>query len=339
MKQGFPPECLKPSSSRWARLANKYLARRLLTLVPVWIGISVLAFVIGHLASGDPGEAILTGELGRPPSHAELAGFDRTLGLDRPLVVQYWHWVVGALHGNLGQSYRTGETVVGVLTSRLPATLVLASAAFALTVLIAVPLGTWAAFRASAWPDGITRVVSVGSAALPSFWVGYLLIIVFAVHWHLVPAQGNRGSHAVILPAVTLAVALVGVPLRLVRTSVLEVLNQDYVRTAKALGTPPLRVVGRHVLRNAVGPVVTYLGLVFAMELSTSVVVETVFAWPGVGLAVTDAIHGRDYPVVQGFVLLMGTVFVVVNLGVDLLYRMLDPRIRLGARAGAKHGG
>jgi ABC-type dipeptide/oligopeptide/nickel transport system permease component len=182
-------------------------------------------------------------------------------------------------------------------------------------------------------PDGATRFVSVGSAALPSFWVGYLLIIVFAVHWHLAPAQGNQGFKALILPTLTVAVALVGVPLRMIRTSVLEVLHQDYVRTARAVGTRPSRLIVRHVLRNAIGPVVTYLGLVFAMELSTSVVVETVFAWPGIGLAVTNAIHGRDYPVVQGFVLLMGTVFVVVNLSVDVLYRLLDPRIRLGAGA------
>jgi peptide/nickel transport system permease protein len=321
-----------------ARLRNSYLARRLLTLVPVWLGISVLAFVIGHLAPGDPGEAILSGELGRPPTHAELAGFDRSLGLNRPALVQYWHWLAGAIRGDLGRSYRTGETVVGVLTSRLPATLVLACAAFALTVLVALPLGTWAAFRAARWPDGITRVVSVGSAALPSFWVGYLLIIGFAVHWHLLPAQGNRGFHALILPAVTMAVALVGAPLRLVRTSVLEVLGQDYVRTAKAVGTPPFRVMARHVLRNAIGPVVTYLGLIFALELNSSVVIETVFAWPGIGLVVTNAIHGRDYPVVQGFVLLMGTMFVLVNLGVDLLYRVLDPRVRLGARAGSSSG-
>ncbi|MDP9074524.1 MAG: ABC transporter permease [Actinomycetota bacterium] len=321
-----------------ARLRNSYLARRLLTLIPVWIGISVLAFVIGHLAPGDPGEAILSGELGRPPTRVELDGFDRALGLDRPIVSQYWHWLVGTVHGDLGRSYRTGETVVGFLIARVPATLVLACAAFAITVAVAVPLGTWAAYRASAWPDGVTRVVSVGSAALPSFWVGYLLIIVFAVHWHLVPAQGNRGAHTLVLPAVTLAFALVGVPLRLVRTSVLEVLNQDYVRTAKAVGTPPWRVMGRFVLRNAMSPVVTYLGVVFAMELSTTVVIETVFAWPGIGLAVTNAIHGRDYPVVQGFVLLVGTVFVLVNLGVDLLYRALDPRIRLGARAGAGSG-
>ncbi len=323
---------------RWARLRSSYLAHRLLTLVPVWIGISVLAFVIGHLAPGDPGEAILTSELGRPPTARELAAFDHTLGINRPLLVQYWHWLGSALHGNLGRSYRTGETVVRLLSSRLPASLELAATALVLVVAVAVPLGTWAAYRAAEWPDGVTRAVSVGSAALPSFWVGYLLIIVFAVHWHLAPAQGRHGVHSLVLPAVATAFALVGAPLRMVRTSVLEVLGQDYVRTAKAVGTPPSRVLSHHVLRNAIGPVVTYLGLIFASALGTSVVTETVFAWPGVGLAMTNAVHGRDYPVVQGFVLLVGTVFVVINLGVDLLYRTLDPRIRLGARAEAGSG-
>jgi peptide/nickel transport system permease protein len=322
----------------FARLRRSYLTRRLLTLVPVWVGISVLAFLIGHLAAGDPGQAILSTELGRPPTPPELEAFDRSLGINQPILVQYWHWLVRALQGNLGRSYRTGEPVLRLLWSRLPASLELAVAALAITIAVAVPLGIWAAFRASTWPDGATRIVSVGSAAMPSFWVGYLLIIVFAVHWHVVPAQGRRGSHALVLPAVTLAVALVGVPLRLVRTSVLEVLNQDYVRTARAVGTPPWRVLIRHVLRNAMVPVITYLGIIFAQSLSTSVVLETVFAWPGVGLALTTAIHGRDYPVVQGFVLLTGTSFVVVNLAVDLLYRVLDPRIRVGARVGAGRG-
>lgn len=316
-----------------ARLRRSYLARRLLTLAPVWVGISILAFMIGHLAPGDPGVAILSSELGRLPTKAEVAGFDRKLGFSDPLPVQYWHWLVRVLHGDLGKSYRSGGSVFRLLLDRFPATIQLAVAAMVLAIVIAIPLGTWAAFRASALPDGLTRVVSVGSAALPSFWVGYLLIIAFAVHWHLTPAQGRGGFRGIILPASTIAVALCGVPLRMVRTSVLEVLHQDYVRTARAVGTPTIRLVTRHVLRNALGPVVTYLGIVFAGLISASVVVETVFAWPGIGLTVTNAIHSRDYPVIQGFVVVMGTMFVLVNLSVDLIARSLDPRIRLGGRA------
>ncbi|MGH9077277.1 MAG: ABC transporter permease [Acidimicrobiales bacterium] len=312
---------------------RSYLARRLLTLVPIWAGISALAFVVGHLASGDPGEAILSGQLGRPPTHHELVAFDRSLGLYQSLPVQYYHWLLGALHGDLGRSYQTHQQVVGVLVSHLPATLLLAGASLAVTVVVAVPLGTWAAMRAARWPDAVTRVVSVGSAALPSFWVGYLLIIVFAVHLSLLPAQGQQGPASLVLPVVTLSVAVVGVPLRLVRTSVLEVLRQDYVRTARAVGTPERSVVARHILRNALGPVVTYFGLVLGGLLGGAVVIETVFSWPGVGFEVTQAIHYRDYPVVQGFVLFTGTVFVLVNLAVDLSYRRLDPRIRLGGRA------
>lgn len=316
-----------------ARVGRSYLARRLVTLAPVWIGISFLAFMIGHLAPGDPGVAILSSELGRLPTKAEAAAFDRKLGFSDRLPVQYWHWLVRVLHGNLGTSYRSGGSVFRLLLDRFPATIQLAVASMVLAIAIAIPLGTWAAFKASALPDGLTRVVSVGSAALPSFWVGYLLIITFAVHWHLAPAFGRGGFRGIILPASTIAVAVCGVPLRMVRTSVLEVLHQDYVRTARAAGTPTIRLVTRHVLRNALGPVVTYLGVVFAGLISASVVVETVFAWPGIGLTVTNAIHDRDYPVIQGFVVVIGTTFVLVNLSVDLVARSLDPRIRLGGRA------
>ncbi len=318
---------------RSAHVPFAYVARRLIGLVAVWLGISALAFAIGHLAPGNPGTAILSGELGRLPTHAELAAFDHHLGLDRPLVVQYAYWVAGALHGNLGTSYLTGQSVFALLASRMPATLILAACALCLSAALAVPLGIWAALRSTRLPDSLTRVLAVGSASLPSFWIGYLLIIAFAVLLPVLPAQGNAGLASLILPVLTLTIAIVGVPLRLVRTAVLEVLGQDYVRTARAVGLPARTVVVRHVLRNALIPVVTYLGLIFAFLLSGTVIVETIFSWPGVGLAVTTAIHNRDYPVVQGFVLFTGTIFVVINLIVDLLYTLLDPRVRLGGTA------
>ncbi len=238
--------------SWWSRVPKAYLRRRLLTVLLMWLGISALAFIVGHLAPGDPGYAILSSELERPPTPAKVAALDHTLGLDRPVLVQYYHWLVSALHGNLGHSYQTGQSVLGVLGSRLPATSVLAGAALGLAMVISIPLGTWAALRASGWPDRSTRLLAVGSAALPSFWVGYLLIIAFAVLWPVLPAQGESGGVSLILPAATLAIAIVGVPLRLVRTSALEVLGQDYVRTARALGIPETTVVLRHVLRYRV---------------------------------------------------------------------------------------
>ncbi|MGH9300284.1 MAG: ABC transporter permease [Acidimicrobiales bacterium] len=319
--------------TRLARGPVGYLARRLVGLAAVWLGISALAFLIGHLAPGNPATAILSGELGRLPTHAEVVAFDHHLGLDSPLVLQYLHWLVAALHGNLGTSYLTSQGVFALLAARIPATLVLAASALSLSVAVAVPLGIWAALRSSRLPDSLTRALAVGSSSLPSFWVGYLLIIAFAVVVPLLPAQGSQGLASLILPVVTLALSIVGVPLRLVRTSVLEVLGQDYVRTARAVGLLPRTVLWRHVLRNALIPVVTYLGLVFGFLLSGTVIVETVFAWPGVGLAVTTAIHNRDYPVIQGFVLLTGTIFVVINLVVDLAYAYLDPRVRLGGAA------
>jgi ABC-type dipeptide/oligopeptide/nickel transport system permease component len=310
-----------------------YVARRLASIVPLWLAITALAFVIGRLAPGNPAEGILAGELGRPPTPAELATFDRAMGLDRPLLVQYYHWVLGALHGDLGKSYQTGQSVGAILLSHLPATLFLAGAALAGAVAVSVPLGIWAAMRAGHRPDRWTRVLAVGSAALPNFWVGYLFIIAFAVLVPALPAQGQSGPSSLVLPAATLTVGIIGVPLRLVRSGVLEVLGQDHIRTARSLGIPERQVIVRHVLRNALGPIVTYLGLLFAMLLSGVVVVETVFAWPGVGYVVTNAVQNRDYPILQGFVLLTGTVFVLVNLGVDLAYRAADPRVRLGERA------
>lgn len=321
------------------RSTGSYVARRLASILPLWLGITGLAFAVGHLAPGNPAEGTLAGELGRPPTPGELASFDRAMGLDRPVLVQYYHWVLGALHGDLGRSYQTGESVGTTLLNHLPATMTLAGAALASTVAISVPLGIWAAMRAGHRADRWTRVLAVGSAALPSFWVGYLLIIAFAVLVPALPAQGEVGPSSLLLPAATLTIAIIGVPLRLVRSCVLEVLGQDHIRTARSLGLPERRVIVSHVLRNAAGPVVTYLGLLLAMLLSGVVVVETVFAWPGIGYVVTAAVQDRDYPVLQGFVLLTGTTFVLVNLAVDLAYRAADPRVRLGSPATTAAGG
>ena len=314
-----------------ARISGSYVRRRLLSLVVVWLGISALAFVLGHLAPGDPGFGILSGRLSRPPTPAELAAFDHSLGLDLPVIVQYFRWLGGALHGDLGVSYQTGQPVSQLLLNHVPPTLILAGGSLLLTVLIAVPLGTWAAMNAHRWPDSVSRIFAVGSAALPSFWVGYLLIIALAILLPLLPAQGSDQPSSFVLPVLTLTIALVGVPLRLIRAAVLEQLGQDYVRAARALGLAERRVILRYVLRNALNPVVTYFGLIAAMLLSGVVLVETVFAWPGLGLAATNAITARDYPVLQGFVLVAGTAFVLINLAVDISYVALDPRVRIGA--------
>lgn len=316
-----------------ARVPKAYVRRRLLSLVVVWIGITLLAFVIGHLAPGDPGYGILSQQLYHPPTPAQLAAFDHAHGFDLPVPIQYFRWLGGAVHGDLGTSYQTGQGVFALLAARVPATLILAGASLALTFLIAVPVGVLSAIRAGGWPDALTRILAVGSAALPSFWVAYLLIIAFAVDLTLLPAQGNDTPSALILPVATLTIAMIGVPIRLVRASVLEVLGQDYVRTARSLGLSERRIIRRFVLRNAFNPVVTYFGLIAAMLFSGVVVIETVFAWPGVGLAATVAISARDYPVLEGFVIFAGTVFVFVNLLVDLAYVALDPRVQVGSRS------
>lgn len=310
-----------------------YLLRRLAYLVPVLLGISLLSFGLGRLAPGDPARDVLARTTGRQPTHREVVQERHRLGLDRPLPTQYVSWLGRAVHGDLGISYTTGEPVARAIGQTLPRTLELAGAALLLAVGVGVPLGVVAVARRRTWIDHLVRVLALTAASIPAFWLGYLLILLFAVRLHVLPSFGVGGLRHLVLPAVTLALFDLAMLARLARAAMLETLGEDYIRTARAKGLGENRVLIRHVLRTALMPLVTWIGITLGYLLGYSVVVETVFAWPGLGYAAVQAIQARDYPFVQAFALLMGIVFVALNLLVDLVYPWIDPRIRLGRPA------
>jgi len=306
-----------------------YISRRALYLIPVWLGISLLAFALGNLAPGDPVEMILQQRTGEVPTRAAVEQLREQLGLNAPAPVRYARWVARAARGDLGLSYRTGAPVENALVERLPSTIELAAASLFLSILVALPLGAAAALRQGTWVDHLSRVIALFGTSVPSFLLGYALMLLFAVSLHLLPVAGSDGPASLVMPVLTLAMSETAALTRLTRASMLDVLGEDYVRTARAKGLPQRLVVIRHALRNALNPLVTLTGVRAGRLLGGAVIVETIFARPGIGKLVVDSIHDRDYPLIQGFVLLMGTVFVLANLIVDLSYAGLDPRVRL----------
>jgi len=306
-----------------------YISRRALYLIPVWLGISLLAFALGNLAPGDPVEMILQQRTGEVPTRAAVEQLREQLGLNAPAPLRYARWVARAARGDLGLSYRTGAPVENALVERLPSTLELAAASLFLSILVALPLGAAAALRQGTWVDHLSRVIALFGTSVPSFLLGYALMLLFAVSLHLLPVAGSDGPASLVMPVLTLAMSETAALTRLTRASMLDVLGEDYVRTARAKGLPQRLVVIRHALRNALNPLVTLTGVRAGRLLGGAVIVETIFARPGIGKLVVDSIHDRDYPLIQGFVLLMGTVFVLANLIVDLSYAGLDPRVRL----------
>lgn len=308
---------------------TSYVWRRLWSLVPVWLGISLLAFALGNLIPGDPVEMILQQRTGEIPTRAAVERLRKQLGLNAAAPVRYARWVAEAVQGDLGLSYRTGTPVARVLLERLPSTLQLAAASLVLSIVIALPLGVAAAVRRGSWIDHMSRLIALLGTSVPAFLLGYALIMIFAVTLHLLPVAGSEGAASLVLPVLTLALAEAAALTRLTRASMLEVLGEDYVRTARAKGVPRRLILVRHALRNALNPLITLTGVRAGRLLGGAVIVETVFARPGIGKLVVDSIHDRDYPLIQGFVLLMGTVFLLANLAVDLSYTGLDPRMRL----------
>jgi ABC-type dipeptide/oligopeptide/nickel transport system permease component len=303
----------------------QFLIRRLVSSVFVVFGVSVAAFSMVHLVPGDP-VAIMLGERATPADVARLRG---ELGLDEPLPVQYLDYVSRAVRGDFGESIRSGQPVLGEISDRVAPTLELALAAMAIAVALGILTGVTAATSKSSAADFGTMAVSLVGLSLPTFWSGLLLIYLFGLKLGWFPVSGAGGPQALLLPAVTLALPAAAVLARLTRSSMLEVLGQDYVRTARSKGLPEDVVVYKHALQNAFIPVLTIMGLQFGALLGGSVIVESVFARPGLGRFAVDAILARDFPVVQAIVLLAGVVFVLVNLLVDILYSVLDPRISL----------
>ncbi len=307
----------------------RYVAYRFLQLVPVMLAISILTFALLYLAPGDPAQIILRNQ-GALLTQGTIQKMRAELGLDQPIYMQYLRWLWNVFNLNLGISFRTGQPVAEVLLGqRLGATLELATVALALALLISVPLGILAAIRQNTLVDHVGRLAALMGASMPSFWLGLLLIYFFAVKLPWFPVMGRGTLTNLVLPALTLALGIAPIYMRLIRASLCDVLREDYVRTARAKGAPERIVILRHALRNALIPVVTVFGIGLAHLLGGSVVVETVFAWPGIGQLAVEAILNRDAPIIQAFVLLMSLAFMLVNLAVDLSYVFLDPRIRI----------
>lgn len=311
----------------------RYLGRRLLVAVPTLLALSFLIFALVSSAPGDPAEELARRRT-QDPSPAEIADAKHELHLDRPFLTQYGLWLKGAVTGDLGPSFAKKRPVVDEIRDRMGATIELAFAALLLVVVMALPLGVLAAMFHRHFVDQALRVWALVFASIPGFFFGYLLIIELATKLKLLPVAGRQGWTSLIMPAIVVAATPTAVISRLLRASLLEVFSDDYVRTARSKGLNSLQVVVRHGLRNASIPVVTYLGTVFGSLLEGVVITEIVFAWPGIGRLTVEAISQRDYPMIQAVVLMAGTVYLLTNLVVDMLYGILDPRIRLeGAEA------
>jgi ABC-type dipeptide/oligopeptide/nickel transport system permease component len=302
-----------------------YVGRRLLQAVVVLWGVSVIVFLLLRLAPSDP----VTLMLAESASAAQIAEARHALGFDRPLYVQYLLFVGRALQGDLGVSLYYKEPALGVILRALPLTLLLGGIAFALSLAIALPVGIVSAIRRDSLWDYLGVGLALIGQATPPYWLGIMLILIFSVNLRLLPTSGSFGPEYVVLPAITLAAILMPVVTRLVRSGMLDVLHEDYVRTARAKGLRERVVIGKHALRNMLIPLVTVLGLQLTSLLGGAVIVEQVFAWPGVGQIAVQAIYSRDYPVVQADVLVVSSAFVLMNLLVDCLYAWLDPRIRV----------
>ena len=301
-----------------------FLVRRLLLTIPVLLGVATLVFSLIHLIPGDPVQAML-GESASPESVNELRS---RLGLDRPLYAQYFSFLNGVAHGNLGTSLRTSEPVTAAIADRLPATFELAAAAMLVAVVIAIPLGVLAASRAGTAVDHAATTLALIGISMPNFWLGPLLAIVFAVELGWLPVSGRGTLAQLVLPAITLGAPLAAVLARTTRASVIDELRELYVTAARARGVSRMRAVLKHAFRNSLIPIVTVLGLQLGAVLTGAVITETIFAWPGVGRLLIQSISFRDYPLVQGCILLIALTYVSMNLLTDLAYGLLDPRIR-----------
>ena len=310
---------------------TQYIIQRLLTTFVVLLGVTFAVFLIVQLVPGDPARVIL----GVQANDENVAALRERLGLNRPFLEQYGSWLWNAVQGDLGKSLITGQAVTPQILRRLPATLQLATMALAIGLLIALPAGIISALRPGSALDVTTTIVSQIGVTIPDFWLGILLVLAFSLGLGWLPPSGYTAFSEspwdwlqhMILPAVTAGIISAAIQTRFVRSAMLEVLNQDYVRTGRAKGLPATTVVIRHALRNALIPIVTIIGLQITALLSSVVVVEVVFAWPGLGRLALEAVLDRDYPLVQGTVLTMAILLTLVNLTVDLLYYLLDPRL------------
>ena len=316
-----------------------YILHRLAQAPLTLFFVSVVIFLIMWLTPGDPAQAMLGNVYGATPE--TIAAVRKEIGLDKPLPVQYAQWLGGLAHGDFGQSYISHATVRSLIVKRFPATLELAFMSSLLALLIAIPAGVLSAVRRGTWVDHLVTTFVTAGIALPGFFLAILMILFFSVVLKWVPSSGyvpiqenvRENLHLVLLPATTLAILVAAPTMRFVRSGMLDVLNQDYVRTARAKGLIERIVIGRHALGNALIPTVTWVGLQFAYLIGGSVMVEWVFGWPGLGWLTVRAVLSRDYLVVQSTVVTVAMIFILVNLAVDILYAVIDPRVRYGGGA------
>ncbi len=312
----------------------RYIARRIAQLVPVLFLVSLMIFSIMHALPGDPVQLMLAGAESGAVTPERQEELRELMGLNDPLYVQYFRFIGGAVTGDLGNSVRLREPVLHLILDRAGSTLALALGGIAVAVFLGMSTGVLAALKQGSWVDTASMVLAYVGVSLPLFWLGLLLILVFSFWLGWFPPAGATGFRSLVLPSLTLGLVSAGVISRLTRSSLVEVLVEDYMRTARSKGLPKRIVYLRHALRNALLPVLTIVGLQFGAMLSGTVVTETVFSRPGLGRLVVSAILWQDYPLVQGIVLFMATIYVVVNLLVDISYAWLDPRIHYGDAAG-----
>ncbi|MFC1571096.1 ABC transporter permease [Candidatus Margulisiibacteriota bacterium] len=322
---------------------RKFIIRRLLQLIPLLIGVSLLSFFVMHLAPGDP-TALFTDPNINPE---DLARIRANFGLDKPVIIQYFYWLGNALRGNFGNSYTSSQPVISEILQRLPATLLLMVSSYILTLLITIPLGVISAVRKGTWFDNVVTVLSFAGMATPSFWLGLMLMLLFSVKLGWLPAVGmfdvlyhhptifhrwlDIAQH-MILPLTTMTLLSLAGITRYQRATMLEVLNQDFIRTARAKGLPERVVIFKHALRNALIPIVTILGLSLPDLFGGAFIIETIFAWPGMGRLGVMAIFQRNYPMIMGIVVMSAVLIMLGNLFADIGYALVDPRIRYGKK-------
>ncbi|MCH9646905.1 MAG: ABC transporter permease [Deltaproteobacteria bacterium] len=305
----------------------RYALRRIAQAIPIAFLVATLVFSLIHLIPGDPVEIML----GEGAQAADLEALRARLGLDKPLGEQYFSFLRGLVRGDLGNSIHYQRPVTELLLESYPATLELALASMLVALLLAVPLGLVAAANRDGILDHGSRLFALTGVSMPNFWLGPMLILAFSIHWNLFPVSGREGWSSLVLPAITLGTALSGLLTRMVRSSVVEELEKPYFRSARAKGLARNQALIRHALKNALIPVLTVVGLQFGALLTGAIITETIFSWPGLGRLLIQAIRLRDYPLVQGGILVIAVTYVLVNLATDLFYAVLDPRIRFRA--------
>ncbi len=304
--------------------AAMFLIKKLSSLATVVFGVLLLTFLLIHLVPGDPVEVML----GESANMADREALRADLGLDKPLIQQFGSYLAKLAHGDFGRSIHTKTPIIDLIKTRYPATVKLAVLSLIIGLIVGVPLGIYAALKANHWQDFIVTIVSVRLSAMPAFWLGPMFMLIFAVWWGWLPVSGMEPNTSIILPAMTLGFGLSAILTRMTRTSLLEVLNDDYIRTARAKGLSEKTVIFRHALRAALLPIITIVGLQMGSLLAGTVITETIFSWDGIGRLLVESIEKRDYPVTQACVLIVALSYVLVNLLTDILYQLADPRVR-----------